>query len=310
MSYFSSFLCLLVVINISFSIGFPFFVRNYPKTVVRYNSVPIPAPIRTIPAFPLNTQFLRRRQQIQHSTNKVDNIVPDDHYIEQRKIDDREDIPSDESSDLHPIYVLPPPNFQPIVYQTSRSESGPPSGPKGLSQGGYVLKRHIPSDYPQGVSSWIFGGLSGVQKGNPWEQLSPELGNNVIKAQPSKPVVIYMKKMPESKEQQKWSSIPMFEAQSGVRDDTNTITTIISKNKKTKPNDNKVMKTKLPVGLTSFFLGGMRGISGRHWQMPSTLVSQVEFMPNDNVVVEKEKSKPGVVQFDDENDFYNYNIIP
>ncbi|KPM06483.1 hypothetical protein QR98_0049600 [Sarcoptes scabiei] len=39
-------------------------------------------------------------------------------------------------------------------------------------------------------------------------------------------------------------------------------------------------RTKLPVGLTSFFLGGTRGVSGRHWGMPANLVKRLEFMPN------------------------------
>lgn len=50
-----------------------------------------------------------------------------------------------------------------------------------------------------------------------------------------------------------------------------------------KKNDNKEnYKTKLPVGMSSFFLGGSRGVSGRHWHMPTTLVNRLEFMPNNN----------------------------
>lgn len=50
-----------------------------------------------------------------------------------------------------------------------------------------------------------------------------------------------------------------------------------------KKNDNKDnYKTKLPVGMSSFFLGGSRGVSGRHWNMPTLLVNRLEFMPNNN----------------------------
>ncbi|KAH9511896.1 hypothetical protein DERF_010320 [Dermatophagoides farinae] len=41
-------------------------------------------------------------------------------------------------------------------------------------------------------------------------------------------------------------------------------------------------KTKLPVGLSSFILGGTRGVSGRHWHLPTNIQKQLEFMPNLN----------------------------
>ena len=306
--YFSSIVCLIVVSNIDLSIGFPFFIRTFPKNAVRYNS--IPAPIRTIPTFPLSNQLQRRRAQSQYSFNKVDNAFPDDQFIEQRKIDDRDDGPSDESSDLHPIYVLPPPNFQPIVYPSSRADSGL-SASKVSPPGGWLLKPQLNYEIPKGLSPWIFGGLSTTQKTNYWDQLGKELAHHTpIREQQPQQVVIYLKRT-DPKGHKSWPSIPIYEAHSVLKEQTNAINTIVNKNKnKTKitNNNNKGMKTKLPVGMTSFFLGGMRGISGRHWQMPATMVSQLEFMPNDNTVSTDKRYKPGV-QFDDDNDFYNYNVI-
>jgi len=223
------------------------------------------------------------------------------------------DMPSDDSSDLHPIYVLPPPNFQPIVYPTSRSDGVQP-GVQLDGQEGILLKRQIPYDYPHGVSSWIFGGLNGIQRGSYWEQLSSDLAlHNPVKEQPKR-VVVYLKRTTEAKGRPKWMSFPTFEAHSLIKDKepTNAINNIINKNKPNKNSKDKVLKTKLPVGLSSFFLGGMRGVSGRHWQMPSTMVSSVEFMPNESTVVDKHKKKieyKPAVHFDDHNDFYNYNII-
>lgn len=51
-------------------------------------------------------------------------------------------------------------------------------------------------------------------------------------------------------------------------------------------------KTKLPVGLTSFLLGGIRGVNGRHWEMPADLVKQLEFMPNISPITAEEKYHP------------------
>src|SRR5699024_10122680 len=53
----------------------------------------------------------------------------------------------------------------------------------------------------------------------------------------------------------------------------------------TEAKDTRRYKTKLPVGLSSFFLGGVRGVSGRHWEMPKDLVEKLEFMPNMSPIV-------------------------
>jgi len=226
-------------------------------------------------------------------------MFPDEQYIEQRKMNDN---PSDEPSDLHPIYVLPPPNFQPIVYPTSRADGVQP-GSQVIGNQELTLKlspRQYPYQYPHGFSSWIFGGLSGIQRGSFWEQLSSDLAlHNPVKAHEPNRVVVYVKGT-QPIGQPNWMSFPTIEAHSVPEDQVTN-----HKNNQ----DNRVVKTKLPVGLTSFFLGGMRGISGRHWQMPPALVSQVEFMPNDGKQMtdsEKKKTeyKPAI-QFDDESDLYN-----
>lgn len=51
-------------------------------------------------------------------------------------------------------------------------------------------------------------------------------------------------------------------------------------------------KTKLPVGLGSFLLGGIRGVNGRHWGMPAEVVKQLEFMPNASPITAEEKYHP------------------
>lgn len=243
-------------------------------------------------------------------------MFSDEQYLEQRKIDDREDATGDATSDLHPIYVLPPPNFQPIVYPIARSDPAL-LGAKALSPKGYHLNGKIPYDQPKGVSSWIFGGLTGVKRGNYWEHLSSDLAlSTPVKAFEPKPVVVYLKRTIEPKGQSsKWPTFPVFEAHSLVKSPTNgNKGKAKSKGQSTNKNtNNKGLRTKQAVGMTSFFLGGMRGVSGRHWQMPASLVSRVEFMPNDNLVItshKKTNAKPGVEANDNnDNDFYNYNVI-
>ena len=163
----------------------------------------------------------------------------------------------------------------------------------------------------------MFGGLTGIKRGSYWEQLASDQALNApVNAHQPKPVVIYLKRTNEPKDQSKWPSFPIFEAHSVVKSPTTANANkskAKSKNSSNKKTINKGLRTKQAVGMTSFFLGGMRGVSGRHWEMPATLVSQVEFMPNEKVVItsnKKKNTKPGV-QFDDDNDndLYNYNVI-
>jgi len=239
----------------------------------------------------------KRTSSLLDSTNKYDNIMfPDAQQLQQLKSSPRDE------SELHPIYVLPPPNFQPVIFPTSKSD-GIQSGAKLIGNKELTLTlppRSYPYVYPHGVSSWVFGGVSGLQRGSYWEQLSSDLAlQTPVKVNQPNRIIVYLKRtLPagQTSGQTQWSQIPTYEAHSVIDPQS----------------DNKVIKTKLPVGLTSFFLGGMRGVSGRHWQMPSTLVEQVEFMPkhanSGKPLTDNEKKKieyKPAVQFDDETDLYN-----
>jgi hypothetical protein len=284
----------LIVVTLKCSLAFPFFmasVGSVPKRIVKYHTS------RSVPAM---TQY-RRMQSLFESPKRFENVMfPDEQYIEQRKMTDSQ---SDESSDLHPIYVLPPPNFQPIVYPNSRVDGVLP-GAKVTGNKELTLKllppRTFPYQYPHGFSSWLFGGMSALQRGSFWEQLSSDLAlHNPVKAHEPNRVVVYVKRT-QPIGQPNWTQFPTIEAHSVLENEATN---------HNNNNNNKVIKSKLPVGLTSFFLGGMRGISGRHWQMPPTLVSQVEFMPNDGKqMTDKDKKKTEykpAVHFDDESDLYN-----
>jgi len=161
-------------------------VGSVPKRIVKYHTS------RLIPA---TTQY-QRTQSLFDSSNRFENVMfPDEQYIEQRKMTDSQ---SDESSDLHPIYVLPPPNFQPIVYPNSRADGVQP-GAKVTGKKELTLKllppRSYPYQYPHGISSWLFGGMSAIKRGSFWEQLSSDLAlHNPVKAHEPKRVVVYVKR--------------------------------------------------------------------------------------------------------------------
>ena len=116
-------LCLLLISNFSLSLGyqFPYLIRTYPKSIFSYNTIPT---IHNGPIFTSINKYQKPRTQSQttiNANNNVENLMfSDEQYLEQRKIDDRDDASGDATSDLHPIYVLPPPNFQPIVYPYSQ----------------------------------------------------------------------------------------------------------------------------------------------------------------------------------------------
>jgi len=285
----------LIVVSMKCSFAFPFMmtsVGSVPNSFMKYHTPRrIPGVMEHMPT-----------QTLYDTSNRFDNLMyADEQYIEQREM---KDTPSDESSDLHPIYVLPPPNFQPIVYPNSRADGVQP-GAQVIGNKELTLKlspRPYPYEYPHGFSSWLFGGMSGLQRGGYWEQLSSDLAlHNPVKPYDPNRVVVYVKRT-EPIGQPNWMSFPTIEAHSLVASET-------TNNQNINKNNNKVIKSKLPVGLSSFFLGGMRGLSGRHWQMPPSLVSQVEFMPNDGKQLsDKDKKKTEykpAIQFDDESDLYN-----
>lgn len=218
----------------------------------------------------------------------------DPSYVEQQRMKDDQ---SDES-DLYPIYVLPPPNFQPVIYPTSRLDGVRPGNLRAFE----TIKKPItlappprpyPYPYPHGFSSWVLGGIRPLQRGSYWEQLSSDIA---LHNPAQHNVVVYVK-----------GTLPVGYASwlfSGIKTDGKWQNEVSPNS--VKPN----IKTKLPVGLSSWFLGGMRDLSGRHWKMPNSLVNQVEFMPsNGKPISEDEKKKneykPIVVKFDDEQDVYN-----
>lgn len=218
-------------------------------------------------------------------------ISSNDGYIEQQEI--KNEYQNDES-DLYPIYVLPPPNFQPVIYPNSRLDG---VGVLDKNKKIFVspMPRPYPYPYPHGFSSWILGGIRSLQRGSYWEQLASDLALQPPVYHPNHYVVYLKGTVPVGlttyifggvKNDGKW--------QNEVSPPINSINTNI--------------KTKLPVGLSSWFLGGMRDLSGRHWKLPDSLVQQVEFVPsNDKKLSDDDKKKnkynPVEVKFDDDLDY-------
>ena len=80
-------------------------------------------------------------------------------------------------SDLHPVYVKPPKEFQPLIYpnravdaaEALRSDSQATVRPLVTDE-----KQERPYKYPNGLSSWILGGSRPIQRTGFWESLTSD----------------------------------------------------------------------------------------------------------------------------------------
>lgn len=209
----------------------------------------------------------------------------------------------DEKSDLHPVYVLPPPHFQPVIYPSSRID-GVNSGFSGAVRNPTIRPplhyppspvQQLPFRYPLGVTSWSLGGIRSVVRGGYWERLGNDLA-----LQPQPNLVVYLKRPTPVNSHKQTSSGEVWR----------------NEVPETPAEDTQDTRSRLPVGLSSWFLGGIRDLTGRHWNMPKHLVEKVEFMPasaTEPPLDEDERNKneylpvePYHVDFDDA---IEYNII-
>lgn len=213
-----------------------------------YTILAPPPPPRPMYAAPLYAaQYLAPSHQVQASTfaKRVDTIQPETPKPTCLHLHPM-------TSNSYPVYVLPPKDFQPIIYH----------------QAGY----HFTS------LPFVYGDKQekpSQPEDTLYDNKSPKYSLNTIhKPSISKPKNIVLVPVGEP------NQIPFFEAMvqppsGGVNPYSGPVQ--LEENRGTK---NREYKTKLPVGMSSFFLGGVRGTSGRHWHMPADLVKQLEFMPN------------------------------
>jgi len=248
--------------------------------------------------------------------NKVIKSAIDAFYVEQRPMQDEDE--TSDTSDLHPIYVLPPPDFQPVIYPNSRMDGVKP-GMRSFAGNHKQITltpppRPYPYPYPHGFSSWVFGGIRPIQRGSYWEQLSSDMALHNPFMRPvahhsthPNQIVYLTRPMPLGVSSWGLEGMQRVHPEGKWQDD--------SQQHQVPAVSNSIaptLKSKLPVGVSSWLLGGMRDLSGRHWEMPSDLVEQVEFMPkasNGKPISEDEKKKneyiPTGVQFDDEAEISN-----
>ena len=209
------------------------------------------------------------------------------------------------ASETYPVYVLPPKNFQPIIYHQTSPMTG------------YIAQ--IPIMYNMGK------GKSAEERWYESEMpiKSTKYSQNAFEDKTEKRITF----VPVSESGP--GQLPIYEAvvekvNAAENVKTPVITednrnpysgfhyepregaeSVISERKK-KPN----YKTKLPVGVSSFFLGGARGVTGRHWNLPNGLVKQMEFMPNLSPIIPDSKYYPDatIKPADDDQLFLNPNL--
>ena len=211
-------------------------------------------------------------------------------------------------SEQYPVYVLPPKNFQPIIYhhpQQQQQQAYHPS--QGVTKTAEEL--WYESNDNAGKVKYGNGGKHGTTEGNSLESSSRPSPSNEFRK-------IYL--VPVTADQVGGqNSFPVYEAvirEVATAVDakpvpvTNAFNSQIERlphpqqqqqqqlsndqPEKVGVDQRRPLKTKLPVGLTSFFLGGVRGVSGRHWAMPPALVKDLEFMPNGSPMSPENKYLP------------------
>lgn len=234
-------------------------------------------------------------------------------------------------SDFHPIYVKPPTDFRPIVYPNRRLDGLQATNKFANQLTLQPPMPPFPYGYPRGLSSWTFGGPKAVTRGNYWESLSsdealnlqPE-GNTIhpttshatsaskfnsnVKPSSQRPLPM-PSLMP-------WFLVPstssLFSYEIQYPSPSNSIAIMPlshSSPRKAKPTssskkDKKPLspaamaksksegiRTKLPVGLSSWMLGGVRDLTGKHWKMPDMFVDNVSVIEMDNSSANGNKSK-------------------
>lgn len=126
---------------------------------------------------PKEKQVIKKKSKNHLSNFKVlkDGLTDD--------LDTGDELPSslsednEESSDLHPVYVKPPQNFQAVFYPNRLIDGVNVQNSKLANQATIRplttdKKQEIPYLYPNGISSWILGGDRLFQRGAYWSDLA------------------------------------------------------------------------------------------------------------------------------------------
>ncbi|KAJ6215780.1 hypothetical protein RDWZM_010280 [Blomia tropicalis] len=175
-------------------------------------------------------------------------------------------------SQQYPVYVLPPKNFQPIIYQHPQTNylysSSPSPAIKSSEEMWYQMdniddsfhvKIPLTSTTTTTTSTSAYGSSSSSSL--PKTKIFDQVGIN----------------------RSKGSKVIVDHELNGRIHGTNPYNTKIESSQPQptmEQQSNGQYKTKLPVGLSSFLFGGVRGISARHWTLDPQLIRHLEFMPN------------------------------
>lgn len=233
-----------------------------------------------------------------------------------KKIDDKQKDLKVEFSDVHPVYVKPPNNFKPVIYATRRVDGVRSTARSSYVPTLLPPPMPYPYPYPRGLSAWTLGGTRSVQRGSFWESLASDealtipttfelasrSGKRKFAAKPmttyqwvmvpatrrmttttllkSVPVVAYQPvynrkrvgmpsyRPPLAPPQRRKSAAP-----------ANKPTTRPAVKSASPSSSSTGIKTKLPVGLTSWMFGGVRDLNGKHWNMPELAVEKIDVVP-------------------------------
>lgn len=197
-----------------------------------------------------------------------------------------------EISDLQPVFVKPPTDFQPILYPNRAMDGVHPGSPLPasvaiippkafLQEKPYLVK---PYAYPYGLSSWILGGIRAIERTGHWESLGSDEALYMPPAlRTAKPLV------------QKW--VNLMPRGSKVQENDKSDDEIAASLAYQPP-------LPPPVSLGPWLFGGIREIALPTWKLPSVHVERIEFVPFEHEKNRRQES------YQDSVEDRSYSIIP
>ncbi|XP_074596063.1 uncharacterized protein LOC141851246 [Brevipalpus obovatus] len=201
-----------------------------------------------------------------------------------------------EISDLQPVFVKPPTNFQPILYPNRAMDGVHPGSsipasvtifpPKAfLLEKPYLTK---PYAYPYGLSSWILGGVRAIERTGYWESLGSDDALNMPPTiRTAKPLV------------QKWVNLMPrgFKIQEKDKSE-DEIAASLAYQPPLPP----------PVSLGPWLFGGIKEVTLPTWKLPPVHVERIEFVPFEHEKHRRQESYEDSVE--DPETHRLYSIIP
>lgn len=169
-----------------------------------------------------------------------------------------------EISDVHPVYVKPPNDFKPRIFPIRRVD-GVESSAKDIESATLPPpSKPLPYPYPNGLTSWITGGIRGLQRGGFWESLASDESLHGYKPDRT-PVDIAS-----------WFMRPLTQLlpRETVIPPSMAYRPPLPPHRRLYP-----QSMSRPQPLSSWLFRGMKDTPSNNWEIPSMVIEKIEVVP-------------------------------